>query len=68
MQTAQNVAGFLGVVLGVIPLLQYLVTGRIGLWSFVVGDAPALPWAYPAVLLVLTVVVVVVADRREKAG
>lgn len=68
MKTAQNVAGFLGVVLGVIPLLQYLVTGRIGLWSFVVGDAPPLPCAYPAVLLVLTAVVVVVADRREKAG
>ncbi|WP_226367226.1 hypothetical protein [Pseudonocardia sp. ICBG162] len=68
MKTAQNVAGFLGVVLGVIPLLQYLVTGRIGLWSLVVGDAPALPWAYPAVLLVAAVIVVVVADRREKAG
>lgn len=68
MKTAQNVAGFLGVVLGVIPLLQYLVTGRIGLWSLVVGDSPALPWAYPAVLLVVTAVVVVVLDRQEKAG
>ncbi|ALE85275.1 hypothetical protein [Pseudonocardia sp. HH130629-09] len=68
MKTAQNVAGFLGIVLGVVPLLQYLVTGRIGLWTFLVGDAPELPWAYPAVLLAVAAVVVVAADRRGRAG
>lgn len=68
MTTAQNFAGTLGGLLGAIPLLQYLITGRIGLWTVVLGDAPALPWAYPAVVLVVTGVVVVVLDRREKAG
>lgn len=68
MRTAQNIAGILGVLLGAIPLLQYLITGGIGLWTVVLGDAPALPWAYPTAVLVVTGVVVVVLDRREKAG
>lgn len=39
-----------------------------GTLGVLLGDAPALPWAYPTVVLVVTGVVVVVLDRREKAG
>ncbi|ANY06061.1 hypothetical protein [Pseudonocardia sp. HH130630-07] len=67
MKAAQNVVGFVGVVLGLIPLLQYVFFGGNGLWSFVVGDDPALPWIHPLAVLVAAVVGVVVLDRMERA-
>ena len=63
MKAAQNVVGFAGVLLGVIPLMQYLFVGRIGLWRFVVGEDPSFPWLYPLAALVVAAVALVALDR-----
>jgi hypothetical protein len=67
VKAAQNALGFAGIVLGLIPLLQYLFAGGIGLWRFLVGEAPPLPWLYPLVVLVVAAVGVVGLDRAERA-
>jgi hypothetical protein len=67
VKTAQNALGLAGLVLGLIPLLQYLFFGGIGLWRFLVGEAPPLPWIYPLAVVVVAVVGVVGLDRAEQA-
>lgn len=63
MKAVQTVVGFAGVILGVIPLLQYLFVGRIGLWRVVVGEAPSFPWLYPLAALIVAGIAVVALDR-----
>ncbi|MEQ3551643.1 hypothetical protein WIS52_14300 [Pseudonocardia nematodicida] len=64
----QGAVGFVGITLGVLPLVQYLVTGRIGLWRFVVGAEPPVPWLYPVLVLVVAVALLAVLHRRERDG
>ena len=68
MKAAQNAVGFAGVVLGLIPLVQYLITGGVGLWNLVPGEGMPMRWVFPLGVLVVAGVTLVVLDRRERAA
>ena len=67
MKATQNAVGFAGVVLGLIPLVQYLITGGAGLWNLVLGEGTPMRWVFPLGALVVAGVTLVLLDRRERA-
>ena len=63
----QGLVGFVGITFGLLPLVQYLLAGTIGLWRFVVGEQPALPWLYPVLALVVAGGLVAMLETRRRA-
>ncbi|MEJ8280416.1 hypothetical protein [Pseudonocardia spirodelae] len=66
MKGLQSVVGLIGVTLGVIPLVVYVVTGGAGSWGHVADALPGPVWLYPAAVTVVAAMALVVIDRRER--
>ncbi|BBF99824.1 MULTISPECIES: hypothetical protein [Pseudonocardia] len=66
MKAAQNVVGLVGLTLGVIPLVMFLFTGRVGLWGPLVITGP-MPWIAPLLVAVTAGIALVVLERRDRA-
>ncbi|MFB9317151.1 hypothetical protein [Cryptosporangium minutisporangium] len=63
----QGLCFFLGITLGVIPLIQFaLGTRRGGLLRFVFGDDPgAARWIVPLVILAVAIAAITLLERRK---
>jgi hypothetical protein len=65
-RAVEGLLGLVGISLGLIPLIQYLVNGRPGLWRLVLGSAPgAEGWIVPAAVLAGCFLGLVAVDRRR---
>lgn len=62
----QGVIAFVGITLGVIPLVMALFGGSSGLWTLVLGDTGPLRWICPLVVLVVGVAALAALERRKR--
>lgn len=64
----QGLVGFVAITVGVIPLGQLLLVGRLGsVWSVLPVWAGA-PWLLPTLVVLAGVIVIGVLERRRRAA
>ncbi len=67
IEAIQGIVAFVGITLGVIPLIQVFFGRRPGLLTLVLPEGPsALHWIAPIVVVLAAIAIVLVLESRKK--